>query len=145
MLRHRPPRSQAPSAPPGQSDWPAVAQGRIHWVRQSCLVFGRDRHTPTESRPALTITQRDSAWVVLPGTTKGHPNDPEFFFIASDSRDCMIDKHKSPRDQYFCRRYECINLSSCEAHLYGILTPQLRIAVMAWLRERLAAGAGGKA
>ncbi|MDD5035123.1 MAG: hypothetical protein PHE55_10220 [Methylococcaceae bacterium] len=140
MHRHRPPRGKAPSIPPATPGWPDAAHGFIHWVRQSCLVFGRDRREPTAGRPALTITQRDGAWVVLPSTTKSNANNPEFFYIPADSPDCLLNSPRERCDQYFYQRYECIDLSSCGARKYGILQQRLRLAVMKWLRERLSVG-----
>lgn len=140
MHRHRPPRGKASAASPASTDWPEAANGLIHWVRQSCLIFGLDRREPTQSRPALAITQRDGDWVVLPATTKNNAGNPEFFFIPADSPDCLLNSPKERCDQYFYQRYECIDLSSCGARKYGVLQQRLRLAVMKWLCERRAIG-----
>lgn len=140
MKRHRPPRSLAPATPTPTEEWPEAAQGIIHWVRQSCLIFGRDRRTPTECRPALAVTRRDGAWVVLPSTTRNNAGNPEFFLIPADSPDCLLASSSERRDQFLYRGYECIDLEACGQRRYGILQQRLRLAVMQWLRGQLAAG-----
>jgi hypothetical protein len=144
MFRHRPPRPAASPAAPTPIHWPDWTEGPIYWVRQSGLLFGRDRREPTESRPVLAVTQRDGAWVVLPGTTKNNAGNPEFFLIPADSPDCLLDGTGERSDQYLYQRYECIDLPACGARKYGILQHRLRLAVMCWLRERLAIGEAGR-
>lgn len=138
MLRHRPPPTAAPAIP--AADWPDWAQGPLYWVRQSCLVFGRDRRTPTESRPILAVTQRDGAWLVLPATTQSKAGNPDFFHIPADSPDLLLDAPRPWPDQHLYRGYESIDLAACGARKYGLLHHRLRLAVINWVRERLSAG-----
>lgn len=128
----KPPSTLQPPLEKLDTNAPEWADGFIHLIRQTALVFGSDRKEPVEWRPCLTLTRQEPAVTVLPATRKGKVGHPDYFALPSDQ---TLFRDKPAKPGFLFYRYETLHPSKLGQKI-GVIPHPIRLAVMAWVVDR---------
>ena len=121
-----------PSLPKPENGMPAWADGFFYKIHQSNLDFGRNRKEPVEWRPFLTLLRHEPAISVLPCTTRGKHNHPDYFAVPPDQARF---KTEQAVQSFLFYHYETLHPSKLGQKI-GLVSHSTRLDVMAWIIKR---------
>jgi hypothetical protein len=109
---------------------PLWTSGIMYWVKQSELIFGSDRKSPTSHCPFHGVKKHSSRVVVLPLTSN---QKSSFYHLAPGT----IQWIKVPeKDSYLSFKYESITAHSVQKKA-GVIPHAECIKIIDWLKTRI--------
>jgi hypothetical protein len=108
------------------------AEGFVQLCRQQSLIFGSDRRVPVQTRPVTPLKRDGTRMVVLPCTTRGNPESPDFFELTSR---VMWTRTISESRSFAFWRYEVVMDDSLGSKI-GVMTQSGRIELLTWVKSR---------